>query len=197
MADDLRDLFKNWSPYDKERGEDALYGASDEERRPDPHSNPYETSSETENRVRRTLNEKEVKVMGIWGATDPANPSGPYKQTFVLLRDNRGRKAPIFIGQFETVAIQMALEGNAPERPLTHDLLRLAIERLGGKVERVTIDDLWQGTFYSKITVSQGDTKTIDLDARPSDAIAIAIRARAPIYMAENVIEDANRDDEL
>ncbi len=195
MADDLRDLFKNWSPYDDKRG-----GGSEEDGRPrksDPDSNPYETSAETENRVRRTLNEKEVKVIGIWGATDPENPNGPYKQTFVLLRDNRGRKAPIFIGPFETLAIQMALEGPNAERPMTHDLLRIFIERLGGKVERVTIDDLWQGTFYSKITVSQGDKVSMDIDARPSDAIAIALRFRAPIYMAENVIEDANRDDEF
>lgn len=196
MADDLRDLFKNWSPYDDKRGSG---GSESEEigRRADPDSNPYETSAETENRVRRTLNEKEVKVMGIWGATDPENPSGPYKQTFVLLRDNRGRKAPIFIGPFETLAIQMALEGPNPERPMTHDLLRIAIERLGGKIERVTIDDLWQGTFYSKITITQGDKTTMDIDARPSDAIALALRFRAPIYMAENVIEDANRDEEF
>ena len=195
MADELRDLFKNWSPYDNPPS-----GSEEDERRArrsDPDSNPYETSAETENRTRRTLNEKEVKVLGIWGATDPENPGGPYKQTFVLLRDNRGRKAPIFIGPFETLAIQMALEGPNAERPMTHELLRIFIERLGGKVERVTIDDLWQGTFYSKITVSQGDKTVFDVDARPSDAIAIALRFRAPIYMAENVIEDANKDDDF
>lgn len=190
MADELRDLWKNWSPYG-----DNPEGGKGEERPADPESNPYETSAETENRVRRTLNEKEVKVMGIWGATDPDNPNGPYKQTFVLLRDNRGRKAPIFIGPFETLAIQMAIEGSNPERPLTHDLLRIMIDKLGGKVERITIDDLWQGTFYSKITVQHGGS-SMDIDARPSDAIAIALRTHAPIYMAENVIEDANKDDE-
>jgi len=195
MADDFRDLFKNWSPY--EDGPTSRGGAEDDRRPADPNSNPYETSAETENRVRRTLNEKEVKVMGIWGATDPDNPTGPPKQTFVLLRDNRGRKAPIFIGPFETLAIQMAIEGPSPERPMTHDLLRIAIERLGGKVERVTIDDLWQGTFYSKITITQGDGTTMDLDARPSDAIALALRTHVPIYMAEQVIEDANRDEEF
>jgi bifunctional DNase/RNase len=125
-------------------------------RRADPDSNPYETSAETENRVRRTLNEKEVKVMGIWGATDPENPNGPYKQTFVLLRDNRGRKAPIFIGPFETLAIQMALEGPNPERPMTHDLLRIMIERLGRQDRARDDRRLWQGTFYSKITITPG-----------------------------------------
>ena len=113
-----------------------------------------------------------------------------------MLRDNRGRKAPIFIGPFETMAIQMALENVAPERPLTHDLLKIAIERMGGKIERITIDDLWQGTFYAKITVTNKDNIDIDIDCRPSDAIAMAIRARAPIYMAEDVIETAAREED-
>jgi hypothetical protein len=195
MADDFQDLFKNWQP-----GEDSprpSRGEGGPERGgTDPDGNPYETTSETENRTPRALNEKEVKVMGIWGAQDPENPNGPPKQTFVLLRDNRGRKAPIFIGPFETVAIQMALEGTAPERPLTHDLLKIAIERMGGTVERITIDDLWQGTFYAKITVTQKDGNTQDIDSRPSDAIALALRTRSPIYMAEDVIEVAGREDE-
>jgi Uncharacterized conserved protein len=192
MADDFRDLFRDWQPGDDApRGEDAAEG----ERAFDPDANPYEVTSETENRTPRTLNEKEVKVMGIWGATDPNNPDGLLRQTFVLLRDNRGRRAPIFIGPFETMAIQMALEGPAPERPMTHDLLKNVIDRLGGTVERVTIDDLWQSTFYARITVQQKDGESVDIDARPSDAIALALRARAPIYMAEQVIEDAGRED--
>ena len=193
MADDFRDLFKNWQP----GGEDAPRpDRGGEGGKPgDPNANPYESTGETENRVPRALNEKEVKVMGIWGAQDPGNPDAPPKQTFVLLRDNRGRKAPIFIGPFETLAIQMALEGATPERPMTHDLLKNAIERLGGSVERITIDDLWQGTFYAKITVTQKGGGTQDIDARPSDAIALALRTRAPIYMAEDVIEVAGREE--
>ncbi|HVK03135.1 MAG TPA: bifunctional nuclease family protein [Armatimonadaceae bacterium] len=192
MADDFRDLFKDWQP-----GEDASPGEEKQGNRPasDGDDNPYESTSETENRQPRSLNEKEVKVMGIWGATDPSNPDGPPKQTFVLLRDNRGRKAPIFIGPFETMAIQMALEGPSPERPMTHDLLKNVIDRLGGSVERITIDDLWQGTFYAKVTVQQQDGQYADIDARPSDAIALALRTRSPIYMAEQVIEDAARED--
>jgi bifunctional DNase/RNase len=192
MADDFHDLFKNWQP-----DEDAPSpsGREGDEHAFDPNANPYETTSEKENRAPRALNEKEVKVMGIWGAQDPNNPDGPPKQTFVLLRDNRGRRAPIFIGAFETMAIQMALEGVAPERPMTHDLLKNSIERLGGKVERITIDDLWQGTFYARITVAAKDGSTIDIDGRPSDAIALALRTRAPIYMAEDVIEVAGREE--
>lgn len=190
MADDFRDLFKNWQP----GGEDAPRPDRSDENL-DPNASPYETTGETENRAPRALNEKEVKVMGIWGSQDPTNPEGPPKQTFVLLRDNRGRKAPIFIGAFETLAIQMALEGQPPERPMTHDLLKIAIDRLGGTIERITIDDLWQGTFYAKITVAQKDKETLDIDCRPSDAIALALRVRAPIYMAETVIEEVGRED--
>jgi len=192
MADDFRDLFKNWQP---DEGTPDPSGDEGEAPAFDPNANPYETTSETENRAPRALNEKEVKVMGIWGAQDPNNPDGPPKQTFVLLRDNRGRRAPIFIGTFETMAIQMALEGVTPERHLTHDLLKNSIERLGGKVERITIDDLWQGTFYARITVTAKDGSTVDIDGRPSDAIALALRTRAPIYMAEDVIETAGREE--
>ena len=189
MADDLRDLFKYWQPEGDAPGEER------DERKHNPNANPYEDTSERENRTPRSLNEKEVKVMGIWGAHNPNRPDAPPKDTFVLLRDNRGRKAPIFIGPFETMAIQTALEGLVAERPLTHDLFKIVIERLGGKVERITIDDLWQGTFYAKITVGMKDNSYIDIDCRPSDAIAIALRCRAPIYMAEDVIETAGRED--
>lgn len=191
MADDFRDLFRNWQP-----GEDLPGPSEGQGDAFDPNANPYESTSETENRAPRSLNEKEVKVMGLWGNQDPSNPGGPLRQTYVLLRDNRGRKAPIFIGAFETLAIQMALEGVAPERPLTHDLLRNLIERLGAKVERITIDDLWQSTFYAKITLTTKDGETMDIDCRPSDAIAVAVRVRAPIYMAEDVIEAAGREEE-
>ncbi len=181
MADDFRDLFK-YRPGDEPAREGADSDAPDE-------------LAEINNRRPRGLNEKEVKVLGIWGAQDPNNPDGPPKQTFVLLRDNRGRRAPIFIGPFETLAIQMAYENAPPERPLTHDLLKISIERLGGTVERVTIDDLWQSTFYAKITVAQKNAESIDIDARPSDAIALALRTRSPIYMAEHVIEEIGQEE--
>lgn len=181
---DFRDLFGDWkfgedeSPRRGQRGENG-----------DGEADPYQNTGETENRVPRALNEKEVKVMGIWGYQDPNNADAAPKQTFVLLRDNRGRRVPIFIGPFETMSISMALEGVAVDRPLTHDLLKNAIDRMGGTVERITIDDLWQQTFYAKITVSQKNGETQDIDARPSDAIALALRTRSPIYMAESVIE--------
>jgi len=201
MANDFRDLFgENWKPGDALPGGGEDGPARSEARSSsgggaeDGGGNPYEVTSEKENRQPRALNEKEVKVMGIWGYQDPSNPDGAPKQTFVLLRDNRGRRVPIFIGTYETMAISMALESVLVERPLTHDLLKNAIDRLGGTVERITIDDLWQQTFYAKITVAQKNGNTEDIDARPSDAIALALRARAPIYMAESVIESIKDD---
>jgi uncharacterized protein len=203
MADDFRDLFK-WQPgEDTPRSPDSEATGGNGGRnnaegtgRPwNPEDNPYETTSEQENRAPRPLNEKEVKVQNLWGVQDPNNPDAPPKQIHVLLKDNRGRKAPIFIGPFESLAISMALEGATPERPLTHDLLKILVERLGAKVERVTIDDLWQSVFYARITLLTKDGETVDIDCRPSDAIALALRCRVPIYMAEDVLETAAKDE--
>jgi hypothetical protein len=114
-------------------------------------------------------------------------------QHFVLLRDNRGRRAPIWVGQFEAWAISSALEGDTQERPMTHDLLKAMLDRLGASIEGVVIDDLWNETFYAKIGVVKTDGETLEIDARPSDAIALALRSRAPIYMAEYVLEATAR----
>ena len=86
-------------------------------------------------------------------------------------------------------AISLALEGDAPDRPFTHDLIRLLLERLDATIERIVIDDLWNETFYAKIGLVKAGGETMDIDARPSDAIAMALRFRAPIYMAETVLE--------
>ncbi len=123
--------------------------------------------------------------MNVYAHQEP----GMAPQHFVLLRDNRGRRITIYVGQFEALAIHLAKEGDPPERPLTHDLIHTIIERLNATVDRVIIDDLWNDTFYAKITLMKTDGTTADIDARSSDAIAVAIRAHAPIYMAEAVIE--------
>ncbi len=141
-------------------------------------------TSERENRAPRSLNEKEVKVMGVYMQQDQST-----QQHFVLLRDNRSRRVPIWVGQFEAWAISFALEGEAPDRPFTHDLIKILLDRLEATVDRVTIDDLWNETFYAKIGVTRPGGETLEIDARPSDAIAIALRSRAPIYMAESVLE--------
>lgn len=133
------------------------------------------------------LDEKEVKVMGVY---EHQQQGTPQPQAFVLLRDNRGRSVLIWIGRFEAIAISVALEGAAADRPMTHDLLKNVIERMGGTIERIVIDDLFHDTYYAKIAV-QVDGKSMDIDSRPSDAIAVALRAKAPIYMAETVLEQA------
>lgn len=135
---------------------------------------------ELEARRSRDLNEKEVKVVGVY-----EHPRGP----FVLLRDSRGRAMPIWIGNAEALSISIALEGTSTPRPLTHELLKLMMEKLGATVEAVLVDDLYNNTYYAKMTL-RTNGKTIDIDCRPSDAIALALRSRVPIYVADAVLED-------
>lgn len=107
----------------------------------------------------------------------------------IILKEIGGeRRLPIIIGQFEAQAIALELEGIKPPRPLTHDLLKNIIEALGYSVESIVVYDLKDSTFYAKIRF---DIPTIDdMDARPSDAIAIALKFGAPIYVATNIMEE-------
>jgi bifunctional DNase/RNase len=92
------------------------------------------------------------------------------------------------IGAFESQAIQQKLEGVQPERPMTHDLIRNIITRVGGEVDRIVIDDFWNAIYYAKIYVL-ANGEEIEIDARPSDAVAIAIRFGAPIYVADAILD--------
>ena len=114
--------------------------------------------------------------------------AGDMRQHFVLLTDGR-RHLMIVIGGFEAAAIGYGAEGIRTERPMTHDLLSRFVESLGGKVDRVVIDDLWNGTYYAKIYLTKGDQE-IEIDARPSDAIAVAVRMDVPLYAIEGVLHD-------
>ena len=110
----------------------------------------------------------------------------------LLLREVYGkRRLPIIIGQFEAQAIALELEGIKPPRPLTHDLLKSLVDNIGVTVNEVIIDELRDNTFYSKIVI---DVATIEnrIDARPSDAIALAVRTSAPIFVAESVMNAAS-----
>ena len=133
----------------------------------------------------------EEKLVGVAGVyehrSEEANKSSEF---VVLLRDELARTVLIVIGRFEAMAISLALEGHSADRPLTHDLLNNVIGRLGGTLRRILIDDLWNDTYYAKITI---DTPAGELvvDSRPSDAIALALRAKAPIYMLEHVLREA------
>lgn len=108
-------------------------------------------------------------------------------QRFVLLSDGE-RKVPILIGPFEAKAISMPLDGQTPDRPLTHDLMRNIIDKLGYELVRIVIDDLWSTTYYAKLYLKKGDEE-LEVDCRPSDAIALAVRFEAPILVAEGILE--------
>jgi len=113
------------------------------------------------------------------------------KQPIVLLKTAEGNKfLPIWIGHPEAAAILMRLQSQAPPRPMTHDLLSDMLEQLGAQVIRITVTELRENTFYAQITVVQ-DGNEIEVDSRPSDAIALAIRAEAPIFAADRVIEES------
>ena len=113
------------------------------------------------------------------------------KQPIVLLKTADGNKfLPIWIGHPEAAAILMKLQSQAPPRPMTHDLLSDMLEQLEAQVVRITVTELRENTFYAQITVQQ-DGREIEVDSRPSDAIALAIRAEAPIFAADRVIEES------
>lgn len=106
----------------------------------------------------------------------------------VVLRDvNDERYLPIWIGPYEAEAIALRLREVQTPRPLVHDLVCNVIEELGGVVERIVVTDLRDDTFYARIRVTISD-KAIDIDSRPSDAIAVAVRTEAPIFVAEDVM---------
>jgi uncharacterized protein len=107
----------------------------------------------------------------------------------VLLMDDEEKKVlPISIGPLEAQAIAIVLQGETPPRPLTHDLLRTVCENLGGGLEKIVITDIRDNTFYAEIYLKQNDS-IIVIDSRPSDAIALALRFQAPIYMATKMVE--------
>jgi bifunctional DNase/RNase len=113
------------------------------------------------------------------------------KQPIVLLKTADGnRYLPIWIGQPEAAAILMKLQGASTPRPMTHDLVTEMLEQLDAQVTRITVTELRDNTFYASITVQQNGSE-IEVDSRPSDAIALAVRAEAPIYAADRVIEES------
>ena len=113
----------------------------------------------------------------------------------VILRDREGQRVlPIWVGIFEANAIALQIENISTPRPMTHDLLRNVIQDLKASVQKVVVCDLQENTFYALIYLSlNGDTLAID--ARPSDAIALALRTRAPIFVEDTVIDNAKTVD--
>lgn len=113
-----------------------------------------------------------------------------YQRVVILKEKNSDRYLPIWIGPAEADAIAVKLQNVSVPRPLTHDLLRSVINSLGSAVNYILVSDLENDTFFAKI-VLQSNGSTIEVDARPSDAIALAVRVQTPIYAAESVLEKA------
>ena len=130
----------------------------------------------------------EMSVQGL--VVDPLT-----NMPIVMLKDKDGeRRLPIWVGIFEANAIALQIENIATPRPMTHDLLRNIITDLDGRVDRVVVSDLKENTFYAIVHLTVRGER-IAVDARPSDAIALALRTRAPILVEETVIENAKTVD--
>ena len=127
----------------------------------------------------------EMKVMGIALDTRTGSP-------IVVLHDKDNRRAlPIWIGSAEASAIIRKIENLEVVRPMTHDLIPDIIEKTGFSLSRVEINDVEEETYYAKIFITKGD-ETIEIDSRPSDAIAVAIRVDAPIFVSANVLANGS-----
>lgn len=147
---------------------------------------PYDDVEESDNQDFVPGEPVECRVEAVYGAqTDNS------VQHYVLLTDGM-RKLPILIGRFEAQSITFAVDGQQPDRPLTHDILRTTVEKLGASVEKILIDDLWGSTYYAKVFLKQKG-KEIIIDSRPSDAIALAVRTDAPIFIVEGILNQHTR----
>jgi uncharacterized protein len=115
----------------------------------------------------------------------------PHNQPIVLLRERNGERfLPIWIGAVEATSIAFALQGVVTARPMTHDLMRDLLSELGVHVDRIVVTELRDGTFYAEIQMTQAKQSVI-VSSRPSDAIALAVRATIPIYANEHVLAEA------
>lgn len=126
----------------------------------------------------------EMKVEGL--TLDPLT-----NMPIIILKDLSGSKSlPIWVGIFEANAIALEIEKISTPRPMTHDLLKNFIESMKAQINHILVSDLKDNTFYAVISLAFGDT-TLNIDSRPSDAIALALRVKAPIFVDEKVIEAA------
>ena len=113
-----------------------------------------------------------------------------YQRVVILKEKDSDRYLPIWIGPAEADAIAVQLQEISVPRPLTHDLLRMVIDNLGASINHILVSGLESDTFYAKISISMNG-ESLDIDSRPSDAIALAVRAKAPIFAEENVMDKA------
>jgi len=132
------------------------------------------------------MNKVRVEIAGLH-----QTPTGSGAYALILREVNGNRNLPIIIGAFEAQAIAMELEGIKPPRPLTHDLAKNLVESLGATLVEIIIDELRDNTFYAKLILDVS-SMTQEIDARPSDAIALSVRFRCPIYASESVMREAS-----
>jgi bifunctional DNase/RNase len=113
-----------------------------------------------------------------------------HEQQIIVLREVEGdRSFPIVIGIFEATSIDRRVKNIVPPRPLTHDLIVSAVEQLGGEVQDIVISDLQDHTYFAKLRIRK-DGELTEIDCRPSDAIAVAVTAKVPIWVAEDVLAE-------
>ncbi len=124
----------------------------------------------------------QVDILGI-----SVNPNSQRAYALLLREIGGERRLPIIIGEAEAQAIANELEGVRPQRPMTHDLLKSVIETLGTSVREIVISSIKDGTYYASILFEYSD---VEVDARPSDAIALAVRCQVPMYVDEDVMND-------
>ena len=129
----------------------------------------------------------EMELVGIEMERPPNIPCLVLKET-----EGAGRLLPIFIGSPEATAIALALEEVETPRPMTHDLVKDLLDEIGARIERVTVTEIREATFYAEILVRSG-TEVHAVSARPSDAVALAVRFGAPVFAEEGVLEEAAR----
>ena len=128
------------------------------------------------------MDKVQLVVLGL-----SASPASTSAYALILKEIDGSRRLPIIIGAFEAQAIALEMEGVTPPRPMTHDLIKSIIDTLGASLNEVFVNELRDGTFYAKLIFDDGD---IEIDARPSDAIALAVRCNAPIFVKSEILDE-------
>lgn len=126
----------------------------------------------------------QLTVLGL-----SASPAGNNAYALILKEIDGRRRLPIVIGTYEAQSIALEMEGYVPPRPMTHDLLKSCLDSLGVRIEEVLINELKDGTFYSKLVING-----MEIDSRPSDAIAMAVRFEAPIFVDSDIMDEAGNE---
>jgi len=129
-----------------------------------------------------------VNVRGVYFVSTITGP-----QAVVFLSDNGDRMVPIYIGPAEAISIDIALRKETTPRPMTHDLVRSIMENFGIGIDRIIIDDLDEQVFYARLMLRNG-AREIEIDARPSDCIALAVRSDARIFIEQGILDKVSID---